>query len=88
VHRDRARELAPRFLEVHVATPAAECERRDPRGLYAAARAGTASGVPGVDVAYEAPETPDVVASGGADVPALERIVSLLEPSGGGGSPR
>jgi adenylylsulfate kinase len=88
VHRDRARELAPRFLEVHVATPAAECERRDPRGLYAAARAGTASGVPGVDVAYEAPETPDVVAWGGADVPALERIVSLLEPSGGGGSPR
>lgn len=77
-HRERARALAPRWIEVHVATPAAECERRDPRGLYAAARAGTASGVPGVDAAYEPPAAPDVVASGGEDADAADRVVMLL----------
>ena len=30
-HRERARALAPRFLEVHVGTPPTECERRDPK---------------------------------------------------------
>jgi adenylylsulfate kinase len=78
VHRDGARALAPRYLEVHVATAAEECARRDPKGLYAAARAGTATGVPGADVGYEPPAAPDVVASGGEDAAAVERIVSLL----------
>ncbi len=77
-HRDAARALAPRFVEVHVATPAAECARRDPRGLYAAGRAGRARDVPGLDAAYEPPAAPDVVASGGEDASAAERIVALL----------
>ncbi len=78
-YRDRARALAPRYVEVHVATPAAECERRDPKGVYAAARAGLASRVPGVDDPYDAPPAPDVVASGGQDAGAVERVVALLE---------
>lgn len=77
-HRDRARALAPRYLEVHVATDTEECARRDPKGLYAAARAGAAAGVPGADVAYEPPAAPDVVASGGEDAAAVDRIASLL----------
>jgi adenylylsulfate kinase len=78
-YRERARSLAPRYLEVHVATPAAECARRDPRGLYAAARSGAATGVPGADAPYEAPAAPDVVASGGEDGAAVERLMTLLE---------
>ncbi len=81
-HRDQARALAPRFVEVHVATPASECERRDPKGLYAAARAGVATGVPGVDAAYEAPRSPDVTASGGDDVGAVDRVVAMLRAFG------
>jgi adenylylsulfate kinase len=77
-HRDLARALAPRYLEVLVATPAEECERRDPKGLYAAARAGRARGLPGLDAAYEAPAAPDVVAADGEDPAAVERVIALL----------
>ena len=48
------------FVEVHVDTPLAECERRDPKGLYARARAGELTGMTGVDDPYEAPLDPDV----------------------------
>lgn len=49
------------FVLVHVSTPLAECERRDLKGLYAAARAGTISEFTGVSEPYEAPEDADVV---------------------------
>jgi adenylylsulfate kinase len=77
-YRERARDLAPRYLEVHVATPAAECERRDPKGLYTAARAGRATGVPGLDAPYDVPASPEVVAAGGDDAGAVERLAALL----------
>ena len=48
------------FLEIFVDTPIAECERRDPKGLYAKARAGKLKNFTGVDSAYEPPETPDI----------------------------
>jgi adenylylsulfate kinase-like enzyme len=43
-----------------VDTPVAECERRDPKGLYARARAGEIRGFTGVDAPYEAPSNPEV----------------------------
>jgi bifunctional enzyme CysN/CysC len=46
------------FVEVHVDTPLEECERRDPKGLYARARAGDLPGFTGVDAPYEPPEDP------------------------------
>ena len=60
--RAHARSLfAPgEFLEVFVDAPLAECERRDPKGLYAKARAGALPDFTGIDSPYEAPETPDV----------------------------
>ena len=76
--RAAARALAPRFVEVHVTTPLATCEGRDPKGLYAAARAGRAPDLPGVGLAYEPPETPEVVASGGLDSAAMERVLTLV----------
>lgn len=48
------------FLEIHVATPLEECERRDRKGLYARARAGQITGFTGIDDPYEAPETPEL----------------------------
>ncbi len=58
--RSRARELAPRFLEVFVDTPLEECRRRDTKGLFAR-HDGTAAALPGAGLGYEAPEHPDVV---------------------------
>src|SRR5699024_5111561 len=57
--RDRVRaahELAGLpFVEVFVDTPLDVCEERDPKGLYARARAGGLAGMTGIDDPYEAP---------------------------------
>src|ERR687896_482040 len=53
------------FLEVHVATTLAECEARDPKGLYARARSGELRGLTGVDDPYEPPENAELVVGGG-----------------------
>lgn len=53
--RAYARSIANRFMEVHVATPLEECERRDVKGLYARARRGELSRFTGIDDPYEAP---------------------------------
>ena len=60
--REMARALlaAGEFIEIHVATPLAECERRDPKGLYRRARAGELPNFTGIDQAYETPETPEI----------------------------
>ena len=63
------------FLEVWVATSLEECERRDPKGLYARARAGELTGLTGVDDPYEPPEAPDVVVRGDE---ALEEAVARV----------
>jgi bifunctional enzyme CysN/CysC len=48
------------FLEVFVDTPLTECERRDPKGLYARAREGKVRGFTGVDAPYEVPREADL----------------------------
>jgi bifunctional enzyme CysN/CysC len=50
-----------RFVEVFVDTPLEECERRDPKGLYAKARAGELKGMTGIDDPYEPPSEPELV---------------------------
>jgi len=49
------------FLEVFVDAPIDICEARDPKGLYARARAGEVKGFTGIDDPYEPPEHPDLV---------------------------
>ncbi|MBF6302517.1 adenylyl-sulfate kinase [Nocardia amamiensis] len=49
------------FLEVFVDTPLAVCEARDPKGMYAKARAGEIRGFTGIDDPYEAPVNADIV---------------------------
>jgi adenylylsulfate kinase len=78
VHREAARALAPRFLEVWVKTPLAACEARDRKGLYARARAGDAPTLPGIGVPYEPPAAADVVAEGGHDEAAVTAICDRL----------
>jgi bifunctional enzyme CysN/CysC len=62
VDRDTARSCfePEEFLEIFVNTPLEECERRDPKGLYARARRGELTNFTGIDSDYEPPETPDV----------------------------
>jgi bifunctional enzyme CysN/CysC len=52
------------FVEVYVDTPLEVCERRDPKGQYALARAGQLPHYTGVDDPYEPPVRPDVRVSG------------------------
>ncbi len=62
---DRAmvRELmeSGEFVEIHVQASLETCESRDPKGLYARARAGAIRNFTGIDSPYEAPEKPEVV---------------------------
>jgi sulfate adenylyltransferase len=48
------------FVEVHVATPLEECERRDRKGLYKLAREGKIKEFTGISDPYEAPENPEL----------------------------
>ncbi len=77
-HRTEARALAPRFLEVWLAVGAEECARRDPKGLWARARAGEAPHLPGAGEPYEPPDGPEVTARGGEDDAAVEQILGKL----------
>ena len=72
------------FLEVFVDAPLEVCERRDPKGLYARARAGELTGLTGVGAPYERPERPDlVVGRDGSDLEAdVERVLALLAARG------
>ncbi|MCA1952948.1 MAG: sulfate adenylyltransferase subunit CysN [Hyphomicrobiales bacterium] len=73
-----------RFFEVFVDTPLEECERRDPKGLYAKARAGKLPNFTGIDQPYEPPETPELRIMTGELSPeaGAERLLGLLRGGG------
>lgn len=58
--REFIRRLCPGYVEIYVATPLEECERRDVKGLYARARRGEIRNFTGIDDPYEAPERPEL----------------------------
>ena len=58
--RDFIRKLSREFVEIYVATPLEECERRDVKGLYARARRGEIKNFTGIDDPYETPENPEL----------------------------
>lgn len=67
-HADRAnarRVIGENFHEVHVHADLAVCEARDPKGLYARARAGEIADFTGISSPYEAPESPDITVDTG-----------------------
>jgi bifunctional enzyme CysN/CysC len=68
------------FLEVFVDTPIELCEERDPKGLYAKARAGEITGFTGIDDPYEAPLAPELALrpTDGDPAAMAARVVTLL----------
>jgi adenylyl-sulfate kinase len=80
--RAMARDIvgAAHFREVHVATPLAVCEQRDPKGLYRNARARALTQFTGVSAPYEEPLSPDLrVDTSQVGVPeAVEALTALL----------
>ncbi len=82
---DRARVRAAhdrrdlRFVEAWVSTPIEECERRDPKGLYARARAGEIPDFTGIGQPYEEPESPELeIKMDEALDAAVDRVLSAL----------
>jgi adenylyl-sulfate kinase len=67
---DARRLLGEPFVEVHVTASLETCAARDPKGLYARARAGEIDGFTGVSDPYEPPEDPELVVDTEVDPPA------------------
>jgi adenylylsulfate kinase len=84
--RDRNRAImeAGDFLEVFVNCPLEVCERRDPRGLYAKARAGELTEFTGVSAPYEPPLHPELVLDTGteSELESAQRVISYLAAGG------
>jgi bifunctional enzyme CysN/CysC len=72
------------FVEVFVDAPLALCERRDPKGLYARARAGELADLTGVGAPYEPPRDPDLVIGQGGKTAGgdVEQVLVLLAARG------
>jgi adenylylsulfate kinase len=85
--RRKARALVEEvgtFVEVYVATPVEECERRDVKGLYQRARAGEIPEFTGVSDPYEEPTNPELRIDTTEHEPAesARLVVSKLEELG------
>jgi bifunctional enzyme CysN/CysC len=83
-HRELARRVHAtsglEFFEVFCDTPLDDCEKRDPKGLYAKARAGEIANFTGIDSPYQQPENPDLrlTPDRGIDEQA-QLVIDLLE---------
>src|SRR5437870_8688225 len=62
VSRQSAKDTigSDRFVEVYVKASLQECEKRDPKGLYAKARKGEITNMTGIQDPYEEPTAPDI----------------------------
>ena len=76
VHTDQGME----FFEIFVDTPLEDCERRDPKGLYAKARAGEITHFTGIDSPYQRPKNPDLRLTPDLGPDELaDQVIELLE---------
>ncbi|MBJ6360236.1 adenylyl-sulfate kinase [Paenibacillus sp. GCM10012307] len=64
------------FVEVYVKCSLAECERRDPKGLYKKARSGQIPNFTGVSAGYDIPRSPALVMD--TEELSVEESVKLL----------
>ena len=80
----RALVDADEFVEVFVDAPLDVCITRDPKGLYAKAKAGRVQHVTGIDSPYERPQTPDlhIVATAASAEVLAEEVISELSRRG------
>ncbi|WP_285032785.1 sulfate adenylyltransferase subunit CysN [Mycolicibacterium sp. lyk4-40-TYG-92] len=81
-HRELARKVhidqGFEFFEVFMDTPLADCEARDPKGLYAKARAGEITHFTGIDSPYQRPKNPDLKLSPEDLDAQAQRVVDML----------
>jgi bifunctional enzyme CysN/CysC len=72
------------FIEVFVNTPIEVCERRDPKGLYAKARAGIIANFTGIDSPYETPDAPEIslLTTQFSPQQLADKMIAFLEASG------
>ncbi|HET7058991.1 MAG TPA: adenylyl-sulfate kinase [Nitrospiraceae bacterium] len=79
-YREFARRLIARFIEVAVECPLEVCMARDQKGTYRKGLAGESKTVPGLQVPYEAPLTPDLRIESEHISPtaAADRILAVL----------
>lgn len=79
--RRAIRALCRRFVEVYVTTPLAVCEQRDPKGLYARARAGEIAHFTGIDDPFDVPARSEIVVDTQTEPAeaAAARIVTCLQ---------
>lgn len=82
--REMAREIIGKedFVEIFVATPLEECERRDVKGLYAKARRGEIKDFTGITSPFEAPESPALAidTTNLSVEEAVERVLEIIIP--------
>jgi adenylyl-sulfate kinase len=78
--REAVRDSCPsarlNFSEIYINASIAECEKRDPRGLYQKARKGEIKGFTGIDSPYEEPANPDLILETGKE--KVEDSVAVL----------
>ena len=76
--RDQVRAIfgEGEFIEVFVDCPLDECEKRDPKQLYAKARRGEIKDFTGIDSPYEAPEFPEITVR--SDLLTVEEAVTQI----------
>lgn len=82
--REEVRARLRDFVEVHLRCSMPVLERRDPKGLYAKARAGQIARFTGVSDPYEDPLTPEIVADTDRDSVdvIVERVLAKAEELG------
>ena len=80
----RSRFKNGEFFEIYLDTPIGECERRDPKGLYAKARRGEIKEFTGIDSPYEPPLAPSLQVDT-STLPAnaaVDMIITMLATHG------
>ncbi len=71
------------YFEVYVDTPLEICERRDVKGLYAAARAGKIKEFTGISDPYEEPVKPEITIEGTGDIGQnIEAVLNAVRTAG------
>ena len=82
--KNRALQEPGDFVEVYVDCPLAVCEQRDPRGLYAKARAGQIPEFTGISAPYEAPLNPELVlhTERESEEESAARVIEYLDQHG------
>lgn len=84
--RDMVRSIMAdgEFVEIYVKCSLAQCEKRDPKGLYKKARNGEIKGFTGIDAPYEAPRNPELVIETDRQklAESVEEVLSFLSNKG------